>query len=116
MTTPNWDDAVKAAQQAEKEAAIEKFILDNAEKYSHSPSTPAEQEALRDYIREGGKDRWKQKAKLDVQNRRTKQQLDNSDTVDNSPSAQARANGLTEVDGDYFDQWGRECRPDGTRY
>lgn len=113
MTTPNWDDAVKAAQEAEREAAIEKFI---SEANTHHKPTQAELDDVKDFMSDGGMDRWKQRAKLDLQNRRTKQQIDNSEPVDNSPSAQARANGLTEVDGDYFDQWGRECRPDGTIY
>lgn len=105
---PNWNDAVRDA----KEAEIEKFIQaasDRSGTGGKHVMSEQEKEDMRDFMREGGQDRWKAKAKLDVDNRRTAQQIDNSE------SAQAKANGLTEHEGLYYDKWGRECDHKGYR-
>jgi hypothetical protein len=102
MSTPSWSDAVNDANQRERDAHIQDVM--DAWEASRSGGKhaiePGEREALQEYLAdEKERQASLQRGKEDIANRKATQDL-----------------GLTEIDGSLYDRWGRECRPDGTRY
>ena len=112
MTTPNWKDAIDAANEAENERKTQE-LLDAANRgrnTGRSPAmTPQEEADLADYVAPGGQQRWKDRAKLDLDNRRANKQL--------SEEQRLADKGVTSHgDGVYTDRFGRECDSNGNRY
>lgn len=115
MTTPNWNDAIRDANEKESERNMQEFLKAAAsarENGRSAPMTEQEKEDLEDYRKPGGENRWKARAKLDLDNRRANWQIE-----EEKENKRVSDLGLTkDSNGDYYDVFGRECDKNGRRY